>query len=568
VRALSFVNSQGTTLVLDEYPYCINKIEGLGAPKINTYTQKAPYQNGETYISNDLQRREIVVDISISKGPNDFAEMETRRRELAHKFSPLYGEGELTYTNENGTNYKITAVVSALTFSNKDYRDPYVHAQITFTACEALWRKATSASVNLPTAKTETHIVSDTVFNYNNENISVKLCQDGVYRLITIRNPDRALVSFTSTDGLTWTFGTVIDSGTSGAPSFDEYCHNNIWGRFIVCYYDSNGDTVIRTTDDFITWTAKSTVTASQSTAPWISFDKYRGLFIVTYPKITTNVPTLRTASQAPGGGPVGWSAEVQVAGTVVAGSYVRSIVRNDASVLVYFTLNASGEVLRKTTSEDFVTWTALSAWYTASTGLAVSTQVFQNSNDSYILAYATGGVPAYYVRSYNGVTWSAASALTGNASTVGVAFLPLGLLFVLANGAGTAMYAYKHTYTTVTITNSGDASAPISVLIEHGNPNPRIGNDTSKKYIRVEYNLDEEMETMAIDTTFGEKSVIITRGIYATYDIKGMRYADPNSDFWELSPGDNLVYLDSDTVTDTVYDPAVLTWTERYVGV
>jgi hypothetical protein len=127
-RKLVYLNGQNETLTFETGPYLIVKIEGLGIPNVDRQEQKAPYQDGTTYIDSLLQNRDIVVELAITK-PNDFTNIALYRRELSQRLTPKYGLGDLNYTDEDGNEYTIRAVVSSMVFPNKDYRDPYIRCQ-------------------------------------------------------------------------------------------------------------------------------------------------------------------------------------------------------------------------------------------------------------------------------------------------------------------------------------------------------------------------------------------------------------------------------------------------------
>jgi hypothetical protein len=146
-RNLVYVNGQNETITFETGPYLIVKIEGLGIPNVDRQEQKAPYQDGTTYIDSLLQNRDIVVELAITK-PNDFPNIALYRRELSQRLCPKYGLGTLTYTDEDDNAYNIRAVVSSMVFPNKDYRDPYMRAMVTFTACDPYWKDVTEDSIS------------------------------------------------------------------------------------------------------------------------------------------------------------------------------------------------------------------------------------------------------------------------------------------------------------------------------------------------------------------------------------------------------------------------------------
>ena len=163
-RNLVYVNGQNESITFETGPYLIVKIEGLGIPHVDRQEQKAPYQDGTTYIDSLLQNRDIVVELAITK-PNDFANIALYRRELSQRLCPKYGLGTLPYTDEDNNSYNISAVVSSMVFPNKDYRDPYMRAMVTFTACDPYWKDVTTDSISLPTSVVDSPVSVNAVTN-------------------------------------------------------------------------------------------------------------------------------------------------------------------------------------------------------------------------------------------------------------------------------------------------------------------------------------------------------------------------------------------------------------------
>ncbi|WP_284037465.1 phage tail family protein [Neobacillus sp. 114] len=100
MQRLLFTNSRGKTVELgDNPPFILSKIDGLGDVEAENQTQKAPYQDGSTYIDSLLNERIISMEISIlapSKG-----ELSETRRHFSSVFSPKHGEGFLQYIYGN-----------------------------------------------------------------------------------------------------------------------------------------------------------------------------------------------------------------------------------------------------------------------------------------------------------------------------------------------------------------------------------------------------------------------------------------------------------------------------------
>jgi hypothetical protein len=75
-------------------PYRIKSIGGLGDVEAENQTQKAPYQDGSTYIGSVLEERIIPIELKIVG--TSFDDMSSKRQVLSRIFNPKCGEGELT----------------------------------------------------------------------------------------------------------------------------------------------------------------------------------------------------------------------------------------------------------------------------------------------------------------------------------------------------------------------------------------------------------------------------------------------------------------------------------------
>lgn len=104
IMKITFINSRGDSVVLDHgSPFFINKIEGLGDVNASIWTQKAPKQDGSTYIDSMFEERAISIEIVIRK------DYETNKQILSKVFNPKLGEGLLIYENK-GLKREIKAV--------------------------------------------------------------------------------------------------------------------------------------------------------------------------------------------------------------------------------------------------------------------------------------------------------------------------------------------------------------------------------------------------------------------------------------------------------------------------
>lgn len=89
-----------------------------------------------------------------------------------------------------------------------------------------------------------------------------------------------------------------------------------------------------------------------------------------------------------------------------------------------------------------------------------------------------------------------------------------------------------------ITVINSGNVNTPIILSFIGEVTDPVLENITTDKKITIVKNIPSG-STLIINTAFGNKSVKIYNGI--TY-ANAFEYVDPDSEFWELEPGDNVI--------------------------
>ena len=145
MRQLSYTNGGGQTVALDWNPYLITSLEGIDQAPVSVQSQKAPSQDGETYIDALLDVRDISVTASIIA--RDMPTIWQKRQALIQAFNPKLGEGWLTLTNDRG-NWKIRCNPVGPVFKNKHYKDPYQEFTIDFECRDPYWYATAQSSVN------------------------------------------------------------------------------------------------------------------------------------------------------------------------------------------------------------------------------------------------------------------------------------------------------------------------------------------------------------------------------------------------------------------------------------
>jgi len=101
MQRITFINSIGRSIVLkDSGPFLLSKLEGLGDVDAEIQRQKAPFQDGSTFIDSVLQERLITLEFAI-RGEH-LSEVQRKRVEAASIFNPKLGEGIIRYENDYG----------------------------------------------------------------------------------------------------------------------------------------------------------------------------------------------------------------------------------------------------------------------------------------------------------------------------------------------------------------------------------------------------------------------------------------------------------------------------------
>ncbi|BAD74825.1 MULTISPECIES: phage tail family protein [Geobacillus] len=99
MQRIVFTNARGQSVELkSSAPFLLQSIDGLGDVDADIQTQKAPFQDGSTYIDSVLQERPISMQIAILA--RDTATLLQHRQYLAAVFNPKLGPGTLRYEND------------------------------------------------------------------------------------------------------------------------------------------------------------------------------------------------------------------------------------------------------------------------------------------------------------------------------------------------------------------------------------------------------------------------------------------------------------------------------------
>lgn len=97
MESITITNSQGERVVLGRQgPYFLEALDGAGDVAVRVQSQKAPYQDGSTYIDNVLENRALCIEgMIIAKG--DPEALSLARRRLQRVLNPKTGGVTISY---------------------------------------------------------------------------------------------------------------------------------------------------------------------------------------------------------------------------------------------------------------------------------------------------------------------------------------------------------------------------------------------------------------------------------------------------------------------------------------
>ncbi len=150
MQRIIYTNARGQSVELkSSAPFLLQSIDGLGDVDADIQTQKAPFQDGSTYIDSVLQERVISMQIAILA--SDTATLLQQRQYLAAVFNPKLGLGTLRY--ENGETIREIEVVPdgvPVFPSGTDNRGPTFQKAIVNLLCPSpFWLDITSENIKL-----------------------------------------------------------------------------------------------------------------------------------------------------------------------------------------------------------------------------------------------------------------------------------------------------------------------------------------------------------------------------------------------------------------------------------
>lgn len=120
---LYFTNSKNENILLSTGTYELISATGLSGLSADTQTQKAPYQDGVTYLDSLLDARPIDIEVNIRE--SSYTNLFNKRREIQRIFNPKLGLGTLRYEYPGGVR-EISAVstIVPIMVNNSDNMNP------------------------------------------------------------------------------------------------------------------------------------------------------------------------------------------------------------------------------------------------------------------------------------------------------------------------------------------------------------------------------------------------------------------------------------------------------------
>jgi hypothetical protein len=542
MRRLTCTDSLGNVIVLGnpatgKIKYGITSLTGFDSAPINRFTQKSPYQDGDTHIDSLMDERIITVEGALYT-PKNLTTIMADRRTLSQKLNPKLGTYTLLYEYDGGSKTCYATLSQSPIFANKEATEPFQKFQVTFVANDPwLYGAPTTVSVS---GMSNTWIQRTMHNNYNYSSIAYGA---GVFVAI-----EGGLFANYSLDGITWDICTM--------PSSSNWTSVTYGAGLFVAVADGPSD-IAASSIDGINWTAR-TLSAS---AAWNSVTYGSGLFVAIAAG-PSNVAassmdginwTARTLSAS-----ANWRAVTYGNGLFVAVAYNSTVASSstDGATWTARTLSASSTWCSIAYGSGMFVALADGITASSSTDGAVWTSRTLPSNSSWraitygagLFVAIAGGPSTIAASSPDGITWT---ARTLPSSTNWISAVYGGGIFV-AVSLGTVAATFLSAYP---ITVSGDYSTPPMITINGPVVNPII---TSGAY-RISFIFTLVAgESLIIDCSPSHPSIYYKTVTGAL--INALKYLDLTSTLFQLERGLNTLTF----LTDT----ASLVYSEKYVGV
>jgi len=237
MRKLVYTNPLGVSVTLFDDKYLITTLDGIDLPTVDLQEQKAPYQDGTTYLDALLEPRTIVVTGAIVN-IQQLGSIFTNRAIILSALNPKNGPGVLAYTNDNST-YTTTCIIAQAQFPNKLATDPFQIFQIQIYCNDPYWyaSASSSASMSVVTGGLTFPITFPITFGTYTGNLPVGANNTGdsvTPVMITITGPSQVPIVTNTTTGQFVSSNIVLNNG-------DVLIINTKFGSKSVVYYPSGG---------------------------------------------------------------------------------------------------------------------------------------------------------------------------------------------------------------------------------------------------------------------------------------------------------------------------------------
>jgi hypothetical protein len=540
MRYMTYTNSNGGSVILGQVDYPITSIDGLGVTEVEIASQKAPYQDGSTWIDNTLADREISIEGAINK-PKDMPEMYAAKSALMAVLNPKLGQGTLVYTDDNGS--RQVTCTPQITFASKDGTDPFLRYSVTFTCNDPYFYATTESQITVPGQETGT---PDALAG--GQTIDMCELQSGNYMVMYEASGTYYLRE--------WEHGVGFGSAVTITQPVD------LASRIVE---DVDGDIRI--------------YTPNNSDLNKIYLTIYNGSTFSTSAKVIDeasngNVSVCRSISGNP---IVAWS---KTTADPISTFYFKEYDMVTSAWLGTVTVgtgNISG-ISIKQDSDGKIFYSRMEGFYSVffdgssidngSLSIPASPTNIETVcfSSNYTEIYISGSAAPPTVNAYhNGMI------LTGSKTFD----FTTGQIFVEKFGGSGIVFFYDDTVPKINTFEPDEVLAPITghaqtpVVIRFNGParNPKLVKSATKQIISI---ITASMDGggiavgdyIEIDTALGKKSV---RYVKSGVTLNGMRFLDVTSEFFELDIGGNLVYYASDEASQT--NTVTMKWRERYLG-
>jgi hypothetical protein len=443
-------------------------VNGLGAPTLQTQTQKAPFQQGASMIRTLFQPRTITLECAIAvagASSSGLAEVTTIKRSLSHRLSPVgmgflpntslsssaYSTylGKLSYASDGVTYDRFIDVVPmTVEFPNAYYQDGFQKMRVVFFCPDPFWYGADQTSAMSQVALANSGDWVDVEYSPElnlfcmiaNGSTNIQTSPDGITWTLRTGASSAAWSDMTwspelgifcavaqgstaiqtSPDGINWTLRTGASANGLNAITWSS-------SLGIFCAGDSN-NTNIQTSPDGINWTLRTG--ASANGVSGIVWSEELGIFCTcsgTGTSIQTSPDginwTLRTGALS-GGEDIVWSKELGL--FCVAGTTTATAVETSPDGITWTSRTVSSSLWKAVswspelglfcltsgtygdieTSPDGITWTSR-------TGVSASLYAVTWSSELGVFCAASFQAGEYPAISYDGINWVQNSATT-----------------------------------------------------------------------------------------------------------------------------------------------------------